>query len=285
MSVSLVSTQGRPVPYLTLAELKHSPIYNQLKQMVPGSSDADRDAELSAIIRRATGMINGECNQNLAASVDTEIGRVRFSTDGDLRLHTRSDPIIEVLSVSVGPDPANLTPITDLSNIVIDPWRITIPGGSTSSLNLPSPSQCGRIWAKWTYVNGFPITTLTAPANAGDTSITVADTTGILPGQTLPLVVEDGKWAEQFFPTAVTSSTTLTVPPLTFAHQAGIGVSSLPNDIKEATLLLISRLHDTWSLTMNVIDMGGHGSKKPASGPSRALCDAAVMLAPYRRVW
>lgn len=284
MPVSMVSTLGRPVPYITLAELKHSPIYNQLKQMVPGSSDADRDAELGAIIRRATGMINGEVRQNLAATVDTEVDRVRVSNDGDLRLHTRSSPIVAVLSVSVGADPSNLIPIADLSNIVLDPWRITIPRiTDTAGLGLPSVSRRGDMWAKWTYINGFPVTTVTAPVNAGDTSVTVSDTTGIVPNQTF-LTVEDGKWLEQFVPTAV-SGNTLTVPPLTYAHRVGIGVTSLPNDIKEATLLLISRLHDTWSLTMNVVSMDGSGSKKPSSGPSRALCDAAVMLAPYRRVW
>lgn len=277
MAPSLVSTQGYPVSYITLAELKLSPIYNQLKQLVPGSSDADRDGELLAVIRRATGMINGECNQNLAASVDVEIGRVVVSNDGDLRLHTRSSPIVEVLSVSVGHDPANLTAV-DISNAVLDPWRITIPGcGST----LFRPGA--RMWAKWTYVNGFPVTTLASSANVGDTTVTVVNGTGIIPGQTL-LTVEDGRLMEQFIPTAVTGNV-LTVPALSFAHQANVGVTSLPNDIKEATLLLISRLNDTWSLTMNVISMDGSGSKKPKAGPSRALCDAAVMLEPYKRVW
>lgn len=286
MSVSLVSTLGYPVNYITLAELKQSPIYNQLKRLVPGQSDADRDAELLAIIRRATGMINDYVNQNLAASVDTEIGRVVVSNDGDLRLHTRSRPIVQVLSVSVGQDPGNLHPLADLTNVVIDPWRITIP-------------RCGhhfrpgqRLWAQWSYINGFPVTQLTEPASPGDTTITVSTTTGIIPnpssssipGTPSQVTIQDGRLLEVFFPTAVEGNT-LTVPPLLYAHQVGTGVTSLPDGLKEVALLLISRLHDTWSLTMNVISTDGGGSKKPKSGPAVALCDAGNILLPYKRVW
>jgi hypothetical protein len=274
----MVSTRGRPVPYITVAELKRAPIFGQLKQLVPNSSDADRDAELARIIARATGMINGEVNQNLAATHDFEIGQVVVADTGDLRIHTRCSPIVAVESIAVGPTATSLVPLTDLSSIVIDPWRITVPRGA----GFWGPPRA-RVWASWSYINGFPVTTLTQPANAGDTTITVADSTGILAGQTL-LTIQDGNWLEQLVPTAV-NGTVLTVPELTYPHAVGVGVSDLPEDIKEATLLLISRLHDTWSLTMNVISMDGGGSKKPPAGPARALCDAAVMLAPYRRVW
>lgn len=286
MPVTLVSTNGRQVPYITVQQLKRTPIYNQLKSLVPGASDADRDAELAQIIRRASAMITGEVNQNLAATVDTEIARVPISDNGDLRLHTRSNPIVSVLSVSTGPDPSRLTPVADLSNLVIDPWRITVPLTSTgSAFNLPSVSyQPGSlVWAQWTYINGYPVTTLTSPVAAGATSLIVGDSTGVVPNVT-SLTIEDGKYFESVTPTAVTGNT-LTVSPLLFAHQTGVGVNALPDDIEEATLLLISRLHDTWSLTMNVVSMDGGGSKKPKAGPARALCDAAVMLASYRRVW
>lgn len=275
---SMVSTRGRPVPYITVAELKRAPIYGQLKQLVPNSSEADRDAELARIIARVSGMINGEVNQNLAATHDFEIGQVAVTDTGDLRIHTRCSPIVAVESISVGATAQSLIPIADLSGIVVDPWRITVPHGA-GFWGRPR----SRVWASWSYINGFPVTTLTAAVAAGDTTITVADSTGIIAGQTL-LTIQDGKWLEQLIPTAVNGNV-LTVPGLAYPHAAGVGVSDLPEDIKEATLLLISRLHDTWSLTMNVISMDGGGSKKPKAGPARALCDAAVMLAPYRRVW
>ena len=268
-----------PVPYLTLDELKRSPIYGQLQRLVAGGSQADNDAALTQLILRVSAMIDSEVNQNLSATVDTEARWSRLSVDGELRLHTRANPIVSVLSVSVGRDPYNLTPVSDLSQTLFEPWRITIPWQALRGVAVGR----GRVWASWTYINGYPVTTLAAPVVAGATSITVGNPTGIMAGQT-PLTIQDGKSLETVTPTAV-SGNVLTVPPLFYAHQAGVGVNALPNDIQEATLLLVSRLHDSWSMSMGAITHDGSGARRPGGGAVRALCDAAVMLAPYRRVW
>jgi hypothetical protein len=283
---------GTSVPYITVAELKRSPVINQLRKLTPRESEADRDAELAAIIKRASAMINGEVNQNLAATVDYEVGKVAVDDWGNIRIHTRANPIINVISVSVGNNPGNMTPVTDLSNIILDPWRITIPqhwsnGGSWYwSGNLPSVSRRpGRqMWAEWVYTNGYPATTLTADVNAGDTEITVADTTGVIPNYT-ELSIEDGKYLEIVTPTAVDENTkTLTVPALEFAHLTGVGVTAIPDDVKECAMLLCSRLHDTWSLTMGSVSVDGSGAHNNSARP-RVMCDAANILAPYRRWW
>lgn len=277
---------GAPTPYLTLDELKRNPIYSQLRQMVPNTSPTDRDAELSRIISRVSAMINGEVNQNLAATIDKEVGEVVISNRGDLSILTRSSPIIDVLSISVGSNVYNLTPVTDFSHMVLDAWRIIIPGagGGMFSGNLPGlgfgrPGQ--RLWAEWVYVNGFPVTTLAEPATAGDTTITVVDSTGILPNQTL-LTIEDGIYLEMVTPTAVNGNV-LTIPELMCSHQVGVGVHDLPGDIKNAALTLISRLHDTWSLSLAAISTDGGVAKYPESGAGRAMCAPAVMLNPYKR--
>lgn len=279
-TIASVSTMGQTVPYITVAELKRSPISTQLRKLVPGSSDADRDAELARIIMRVSAMMNSEVTQNLAATVDTEVGRVRVSDDGDLRIHCRSNPIIEVRSISIGTEVRSLTEFNDPANqVVLDPWRITIPrcvGGNWRAGT--------RLWAKWTYVNGYPVTTLAQPVAAGDTQIVVSNPLGIEPGIT-DLTIEDGKWIEEHIvPTAVTGNV-LTVEPLMFSHEVGVGCTALPNDLKEATLLLISRLHDTWSLSMGAITHDGTGASVPGARVKRAMCDAAVMLSPYRRMW
>jgi len=281
-------------PYLTVAELKRNPIYTQLQKLVPGGSDADNDAELARIIMRVSAMINGECRQNLSATVDTEAGWVTLSDYGELRIHTRNHPVRQVLSVSVGTDPYNTTAISDLSQTLFDPWRITIPARALTGSSIgfePMLSLSGyrpgrRVWAQWSYVNGFPVTTLSAPALAGATSMIVADATGILVDQTT-LTVQDGKWLEHITPTAL-SGNTLTVAPLTYAHQAGVGVNALPDDIQEAALFLISRVHDSWSMSMGAITHDGTGARKPGSTAGtgvRSLCDPGVILAPYKRVW
>ncbi|HZZ16440.1 MAG TPA: hypothetical protein VFE08_10805, partial [Candidatus Sulfotelmatobacter sp.] len=224
--------------------------------------------------------INGECRQNMAATVDTDAGWVAVSERGELRLHTRATPIVEVLSVSVGSDPSNLSPLTDLSGLVVGPWRITIPGSQWSAC------RGSRLWAEWTYVNGFPVTTLVSAVAAGDTSMTVADSLGVVAGKT-QLMVQDGKWLESVVPTVV-SGNVLTVPPLSFAHQPGVGVNALPDDIQEAALILISRLHNTWSLSMGAVTHDGTGARKNPAAPgigTRFLCDPGVILEPYKRVW
>lgn len=264
-------------PYITVDELKRSPIYTQLRKLVPGGSSDDNDAELGQIIMRVSSLIDSEVRQNLYATVNSEVGRVAVNQYGELRIHTKANPIVEVLSVSVGFEPNNLTPISDLTNLVVDPWIITIP----APLRFARPRQGQRFWAQWTYTSGYPVSTLTAPAAVGATSITVANTTGILAGVT-ELSIQDGKWREKVTPTAVAGNV-LTVAPLLFAHQTGTGVSALPDDVKEAALVLISRLHDHWSLSLGSITHDGTGAQKPGPGPARALCEPAVMLAPYRR--
>lgn len=272
------SPVGNPVPYITLAQLKRNPIYNQLHKLVQGASEAQRDAELQQIILRVSAMINDEVYQNLAATVDSEVGEVVVSDRGYVRVHTRNDPIIQVLSISVGSDPYSLVAVPDLTHVIVNPWSFEVPRGAGFSCRRGS-----RLWAQWTYVSGFPVTVSTAATVAGDTSITVADATGIVAGQT-SLTVEDGQWLEKIVPTAVAGNV-LTVAPLLYPHQLGVGVTALPETITNAALTLISRLHDTWSLTMNAISMDGTGAKMPESKTTRAMCAPAWMLNPYKRRW
>lgn len=269
-----VSTMGVAVPYITVAELDRSPISNQLQQLVPRTSPNDRDAEMARIILRVSSMINAEVGQNLAATIDNEVGQVRVDADGNLNIHCRSNPIVEVRSLEIGPSLTQLSTVSDLSGLVLNPWRITVPGYGRHG---------SRLWARWTYVNGYPVTVLTAPVAAAAVTVTVKNSTGILAGTSI-LTICDGQSSEDVTVSAVVGNT-LTVSPLEFAHEAGVGISELPADIEEATLLLISRLHDTWSLSMGAITMDGSGAKIPGATVKRAMCDAAVMLNPYRRVW
>lgn len=276
----------RTVPYLTVAELQRSPIYTQLQKLIPGGSAADNEAELAQIIMRVSAMINGEVNQSLAATTDTEAGWCTLSDFGELLIHARCTPIVEVISVSAGPSPYNMTEITDLTFALTDPWRITIPPQALLGINSPWGYNSRRLWVQWTYVNGYPVTTTTSAVTSGATSITVGDATGIIPNATI-LTIEDGKFLEQVVPTAVTGNV-LTVPPLVFNHALGVGVNALPDDIVEAALLLVSRLHNTWSLAMGAITHDGTGARRNPNAAgigNHFMCDPAVILEPYKRRW
>lgn len=278
MATTTVSTMGELVPYITTDELKREPIFNQLRRLTPNSTPADLDAQLGQIIRGISSQINSECGQNLVATLDEEVGEVVVQPNGSVRLHTRATPVVQVLSIAIGPTIDNLSAMSDLTGLVLEPWRITVP-----SSRMPWRGRPGmRLWAHWTYLNGFPVTTLAVAASAGDTSITVKDATGIIPGKTR-LTIEDGKYLEIVTPSAVTGNV-LTIPPLFFPHEAGVGVTNLPADVKRALLLLVSRLHDSWSMSTGAISHDGTGARRPGGGAARKLCDAGVMLAPYRRV-
>jgi hypothetical protein len=273
-------------PYLTVAELKRSPIYTQLQKLVPGGSQADNDAELAQIIQRVSAMINGEVNQNLAATVDVEAGWCTMNDYGELLIHTRCNPVVEVLSVSVGQSPYAQTAITDLTYALTDPWRITIPQQALQGIAGPWGMRSRRMWAQWTYVNGYPVTLTAAATEVGDTTLTVTDSTGIVAGSTT-LTIEDGKYQETVTPSVVEGNV-LTVAPMGFAHAAAVGVNALPHDIVEAALLLVSRLHNTWSLAMGAITHDGTGARKNPSAKgmgSHFMCDPAVILSPYQRRW
>lgn len=277
VAISPVSTMGTAVPYITLAELKRSPVYNQLKHPTPNASPAERDAFLQWVIADVSSMMNDAANQNLAATVDNETDEVVVDHRGNVNVHCRSNPIIEVLSVAFGRDVYNLQAVTDLTHLKLNPWSFTVPRGAGLSW-----CRGTRLEAEWTYVNGYPVTTLTVAANQGDTSITVADTTGVQPNKTI-LTIEDGLYLEKVTPTAVNGSV-LTVPALQFAHQVGVGVTALPGTLKAIALLLISRMHDTWALTMGSITSDGSGAKNNDARP-RIMCEAAEMLQPYIRKW
>lgn len=290
----MVATPLAPIPsylatpYLTLAELKRSPIYTQLRKLVPGGSDADNDAELTQIIQRVSALINGECNQVLSATTDTEAGWSRMTDYGELRIHTRNSPIIEVVSVSVGPNPYSMTTVTDLTYALTDPWRITIPPQAMFGIGGFWGTRGRRLWTQVTYTSGYPVTVFSMPALAGDTTMHVSDATGMIAGET-QLTIEDGKFLEIVVPSAI-SGNALTVAPLAYAHQAGVGVNALPHDIVEAALILISRLHNTWSLSMGAVTHDGTGARSNSKAPgtatgARFLCDPGVILGPYKRWW
>src|ERR1700756_1006098 len=135
---------GIDVPYITLDELKRSPVYNDLRELVPESSPADNDAELQRIIVRAAALINGEMNQNLAATLVQENGEMVVDSRGRLRVHCRNSPIISIASLSYGRDVYNLTAVTDFSHAAMSPWSFTLPW-QVGHFGRPGT----RLWVDW----------------------------------------------------------------------------------------------------------------------------------------
>ena len=274
MSVTAPQTVHRVRPLITALELRRAPMALDATHFLPDEfGDTDKEASLVDAIRRASGMVTNYCHQPLHAAQDTDAGRVPITRDGRLAINPRHWPIRQVISVAAGTDSA-ATNLVDLTSIEIEPWRFTVPS--------PWPPGAARPYARWTYVAGHPVTTLTADAAAGATTIVVDDATGIIAGFT-ELTLADGANTEYVVPLAV-NGLTLTIPALAHDHTAGVGCSALPDDVKQAVLLLIDaglQYCDAHSLTIarQNRSVGVEQDQRAAM-----LLTARELLNDYRRV-
>lgn len=283
-------------PYLTVAEYKSAPTALDWNNLVSGSTDAAvQDAELAQVIARASSWIDAHCNQVLGATLDSEQTRARIAKDGSIRVHTRFNPIVAVESFEFGFQQTALTTYPDCSTIWIEDQSFIVPYWTTQlSWSSQGPLQFGmpvsprqEVFVRYSYVNGYPSTTLTANALSGATSITVKSGVGLLAGESI--TIYDGKFTEMVTIASNYTYGSTTVPlaaPLTSAHSSGVGVSALPPAVKQAAILLTSafiKVRGDASMTMMVSNMPSH-----AQPNDQRIADdlgmAMALLQPFRRI-
>ncbi len=280
VAVAVYAYSSFPVPnttpYLTPEQVARAPLSRGVEKFFHAGSDADDTAAIVALIRRVSRLADDICDQPLASCVDVETRRVPVVYGDMVMVRPRYCPIREVRSVQVGSHVTDLTDL-DLSTAEIEPsqLRIQLPYLMRYSL---------AVLARWTYVAGFPVTALAADAAAGDTTITVADSTGIVPGHT-EMTIPDGTGTEYVVASAVTGNV-LTVPPLARDHDLGTPVTAIPEAVQEACLLLLDaglEFADTYALTLTRDDRGNIRTDDIRASKVR---DAVGMLTPYmRRQW
>jgi hypothetical protein len=153
------------------------------------------------------------------------------------------------------------------------------------------------VFVQLTYTAGWVATQLTASALAGATTLTVADPTGILPGQSYriwePGFEEDVTVATSWVPPAASAPiapTSVTLAsPTTFAHAAGHDVSGMPSDMRLAvTNYAVSALmrpdtshEDSYPDTPL---SSGTRQKDPRQDGSGLVKEAERILSRYQRV-
>lgn len=237
-------------PYITAAEYKNAPTALQVSNLVVGGNEAAQNAELSAVIMRASSFMDEYLNQNLNASQVVETQRVRMTPQGYISLHPNNNPIVALVSFQYGTDPNNLVTLQDPSTAWFENAQVIIP---LSQLSLTYSSQgplafgggaspFTQLFTKYTYVAGFANTVM-SPANAGDTSIIVMDGAGFVAGQKYKII--EGAKTEMITVDSSYVFGSNTIPlttPLGFAHFAGATVSNMPAVIKEACILITSAL-------------------------------------------
>jgi len=171
--------------YVTPREFRSAPTGVDVSQLVPGGDAPTNAAALVMQLQRASAYADNFCQKVLAATVDTQAGQYRVQRDAMgpvIKVPLNFTPIVAVSGVSVGDTPSAVAPLTDLSNIWIGPKTVTVPILGSGS---PFASFSGRKYATVEYVNGWANTALTAGANPGAMSITVASALGVMPGQQL----------------------------------------------------------------------------------------------------
>lgn len=245
--------------YITVQEFKNAPTGIDTYSLIPGATQAQNDAELTNVIRRASAWVDQYCNQVLEATTNTETKEVTMTSSGLIRIHPNNVPIIQILdSVQYRVNPAD--PWTSISPefIQASTRHFTIYNLNTlsvpPSLGLQYPGVGYRtptrrhnlqqipITVQYTYVNGYVNTTLRNPVNANQIdSIALVRNLGITAGQSL--TIYDNEKTETVTVQSIDSSGFITfTSPLIFNHDAGTPISALPATVKEATILMTAYL-------------------------------------------
>ena len=294
MAYAMTATNPVPSsPYLTVEEFKQAPTGVDTN-LVRNDAGASR-AELQNTIARASSWADQICNQVLAATPDTEAGRVWLTRDGTVRIHPRQTPVLELTAFSYGDTPGNLLPLTTLTSVWVEATQIVVPlssfnGTFSGPLQFGPQASNGPLYAQWSYVAGWPNTTLAATATAGATSITVTNPVGILPGLTW-LTIYDGAQTETVQVAATYTPGSTTIPlaaALTENHgTAGVSVSALPPAVKQAVILLTAALIKTRGAAALVMGSPrGTPEKRPQgeSGSDEDIDTAEWLLSAFKRV-
>lgn len=309
-------------PYITVQMLENAPTGASWEIVPePGADSESNTAELTNICWRATSIIDTYCNQVLRATVDTEYltgpgsFRVGVVPGTDItRLVMRRWPVTQVLAVQTSATcsfPRSWTAVPSglydvehpLINSLTDTASATLPDGGWSIQVAPGyvpPLRCGRnsTRVQVSYTNGWPHTSLTQAATAGQTVLHVDDVTGyaganafvydgavtepvsvLSVAATTPLVLPNGAGTAQTGPGTITLSSGLVNP-----HAAGVVVSSLPaNVIWAAACAAAAQVLEAGITSISIDTMPGSVSEG-GKGVEDLITEYEVLLAPFRRV-
>lgn len=301
------------VPYLTAAGFKAYPTWLDLDNLIPGGVQAMQDGELNDVLLTASRWCVTNCDEMAlhAHYVQGENQRTRASTGGRLYIRPRDIPARGIVSFSYGADPSAMNALS-----LPDPtmWNeggreISFrPGGAAAMFTGPAIEFGSRLssswptYVTWSYIAGFPNSTLSASCTAAASSVTVADPTGILPGDTLRIYdVEGGAGGlSEALTVASTYAPALpTVPPAAtsipiagttqFAHAAGVGITGMPRGILQAVICYTIALLMREDVAEEEPQSGfGPAARSLAAGSGKAgglINDALELLAGFRPTW
>lgn len=289
-----VATYSNTSPYITAREFLAAPTGVDTNQLIPAGGSVSNTQALTNLISRASAWADSLCNQKLAATLDTQAGLYPVRR-GQLWVPLDFTPIIAVSQIQTGWSPSTLTALTDTTNVWIGAASVTIPVTSSSAAGLGyqlSGLTPDSMYATVQYVNGWADDTLSAPAAAGATSLSVASGLGFMPGQTLTMYGTNGgeavTVASTFTPTITPGATSIPLAgAITGSYLAGDTLTAMPQSIKQAVIALtcvLIKTRGSEALVMQSIRGNPSTTTKLEDDANDDFMVAADLLQPFKRV-
>lgn len=311
------NTTGVPIvgpgtPYITPAMLLAAPTgisWNSIPRTT--ATPAERYAEQLNICVRATSAVNGYCNQPLRATLDVET----FYGPGDFRCQNLPNGVTRLLgsrspvaSIVSGRVSAATSFPASWQDVAADQFRPEKPLIGVYGSSAPGGSGEGGQgilmapgWVTWaagrmatmvevTHINGWPHASLTQPATAGTNGLHIDEIVGWL-GAAGVIYDDDGQEFVQVTAVtpaingAVTGPGTLTLAsPLTYNHDPGVLVSSLPGSVQMASIYFAVAHALTRGATATAVQSIGGSSSGGGPSTTADYTDLAEKLVhTYRR--
>ncbi len=297
-------------PYISVSMYNFAPTAMDTSALVPGGSASDQVQSLFDTINRASrwadryvfGSDPAAKGASLAATLSVESATVRI-VRGSLRLICDYKPILEVTGVDIGVDALTLASVGDSTASRITFGRRTIYVPVSSNYFMTNNQQVSQqyittssgmeAYCVWSYVSGYPHTSLASNVAAGATTVPLVSTDGngglygVYPGT--QMAIKDGVNTETFQVASVSGSTITTVQPLAYAHTVPsapdfLPVTALSDDITLAVIFLTTALIKTrgdFSLVLN--EMEQPNSMKGSVGDIETdVAYAMELLDPFR---
>lgn len=298
---------GPSTPYVTPLELEQAPT-GIAWSSIPGPNPAPgaAQAEMLNICRRASAMVDAYCNQPLRATLDTEsvMGpgdfRCMIQASGVTRMIMSRSPVTQIVSAQSCPTAQFPRSWTQIPATMLAPEKplMGVYGSSAPASAADSGGQAillapgyvswlygrGSTTVEVSYVNGWPHGSLTATAQAGDTTVQVDDCTGWA-GAYGTLHDAGLQEAAQVLTASATSGPgTLTLSaPLAHAHQQGTLFTTVPSQVQWATILFACSQALTRGATATAVQ-GQRGAAGGSMDPTALAEEAELLIHPFRRV-
>lgn len=308
----MVNVTGPGTPYVTPSMLTAAPTGIAWSTIPTRNATPEQQlAEQTNMCSRATAMVDEYCHTTLRCTANTETlygpdYRITMRPGGVTRAYLSRPPITRVLGGQVSPS-ATFPP--QWRSLPADQFQVEQPLIGVYGTSSPSDSgDGGQVvlvapgaldWGRGRngyilqvdYLNGWPHAGLSAPATAGAQTLAVDDCTGWAPptpGQPGATgIIFNGGEQEAVVCTAASAETgpgTLTLAePLGFAHPAGTVVSTMPQTVQWATILMAAGMALTRGATATTVQSVSGGAQSSRS-PQDLTEEAELILSPFRRI-